>query len=237
MKKLNILLTNDDGYGSKGITLLEQLLGKYGTVYVSAPKNVMSGKSCGANFGHFINYEEMSKTALRVDGTPVDCVEVAYNYYSNVNFDLVVSGCNDGLNMSYDTMYSGTVGAALEGLKFGIPSIAVSTDSDFDIVKENFNSIIERIFDKKLLSYKYVLNINFPMGNEVKGVVFASLFYRNDHHYYNKKDNSFLILRDPINDATEGTDVYCATHSLVSVVPLNRSYFNESLFDSLKSKF
>ena len=133
---MNILLTNDDGYNSEGIHILKELLNKYGTVVIVAPKGAMSAKSVSITLEKGIKVEQVDKTTFICEGTPADCVSFGCNALS-IKFDLVVSGCNNGFNLSYDTMYSGTVGAALEALTYGIPSIAVSREYNVSTSLQN----------------------------------------------------------------------------------------------------
>lgn len=138
--QLNILLTNDDGYGSNGITIMQAALEGAGhTVYVSAPASQQSGKSGSitADFGAEIGFtEEAPGKAWSVEGTPADSVSAGlFGLTPDVlppgeDIDLIVSGANDGENVSRFTNASGTVGAAMWGLRRGVPAIAVSVGQD-----------------------------------------------------------------------------------------------------------
>ena len=191
---MNILLTNDDGYNSQGILLLKELLEPYGTVVICAPSGPMSAKSVSITLGKGIKVEQVEKNVYKCDGTPADCVSFALNTM-NEKFDLVVSGCNHGFNISYDTMYSGTIGAALEALRNHTPSIAVSVEHNFELVRNHFKEVFDYIIKEKLLSKEYLLNINFPLGDEVKGMKIATLYYRNDQYYFIKKEDGRGRLR------------------------------------------
>ena len=142
----NILLTNDDGYGSYGIGAMQDALEAAGhTVYVSAPASQQSGKSGSltADFGAIIDFtEEVPGQEWSVDGTPADSVSAGlFGLTPDVlppgeAIDLVVSGVNDGENVSRFTNASGTVGAAMWGLRRGVPSIAVSAGQDIQSLRE-----------------------------------------------------------------------------------------------------
>jgi 5'/3'-nucleotidase SurE len=137
---MNILLTNDDGYGSNGITTMQGALEAAGhTVYVSAPASEQSGKSGSltADFGAIIDFtEEVAGTEWSVAGTPADSVSAGlFGLTPDVlpegeSIDLVVSGVNDGENISRFSNISGTVGAAMFALRRGTPVIAVSAGQD-----------------------------------------------------------------------------------------------------------
>jgi 5'/3'-nucleotidase SurE len=136
---LNILLTNDDGYGSGGITAMQSALEAAGhTVFVSAPASEQSGKSgsATADFGAIIDFtEEIAGSEWSVDGTPADSVSAGLygltpDELGGESIDLVVSGVNDGENISRFSNISGTVGAAMFALRRGYPVIAVSAGQD-----------------------------------------------------------------------------------------------------------
>jgi 5'/3'-nucleotidase SurE len=137
---MNILLTNDDGYGSNGITTMQSALEGAGhTVYISAPASQQSGKSGAltADFGAIIDFtEEVAGSEWSVDGTPADSVSAGlFGLTPDVlpegeSIDLVVSGVNDGENISRFSNISGTVGAAMFALRRGTPVIAVSAGQD-----------------------------------------------------------------------------------------------------------
>ena len=124
-----ILVTNDDGYNSFGITAVADALQAIGDVTVVAPEQDMSG------VGHSISIKspvrvaavrERSVPTFRCSGTPADCVVIgAYDLCGGMP-SLVVSGINRGSNLGDDVNYSGTVAAAIEGIIIGIPSMAVS---------------------------------------------------------------------------------------------------------------
>ena len=233
---MNILLTNDDGYNSYGILILKKLLSKYGKVVIVAPDSPRSGHSASLTLGVPIKYNKVSEDTFCSSGTPVDCVSFGLSSL-NIKFDLVVSGCNDGYNISYDTMYSGTVGAALESLIFRIPSIAVSTKrGDFSQIEPHFDELWEFINKNKLLSTEYLLNVNFP-ENEFKGISLGKLYYRKDQNFFEKSGDGYLAYRYMDEDFKDKeTDCYQVEHGIISVVPLNKSYFNESLYEEMKKK-
>ena len=127
---LHILLTNDDGVGSPGLTAMAAALAPLGRVSVIAPDRNRSGIGRGITIHSPLHVEEAGLTdgrpALATDGTPVDCVRFATLGLFGEPPDVIVSGINLGLNLGDDVTYSGTVAAALEGTLLGIPSIAAS---------------------------------------------------------------------------------------------------------------
>ena len=236
---MNILLTNDDGYDSKGIHVLKEKLKKYGTVVVVAPKYPMSAKSVSITLGKGIRVDKIEDNVFSCDGTPADCVSFGSKML-NVDFDLVVSGCNNGFNLSYDTMYSGTVGAALEALTYGIKSIAFSCEGDFDFIEKHFDEVFEYILKKDLLSKEYLLNVNFPKGDEIKGIKLSSLYYSDNQYdyFYLKEEDGYHAYRKLKTDYSDDkeSDCYLINHGYVSITPLNKSYFSKTLLDNLRKE-
>ena len=124
--RLRILISNDDGYRADGIVALHDALQTFADVEVVAPEHNNSAKSNALTL-HSPLYVHQAGNGFRyVNGTPADCVHIALTGLLGYRPDLVVSGINNGANMGDDTLYSGTVGAAMEGYLFGIPSIAFS---------------------------------------------------------------------------------------------------------------
>ncbi len=187
---LEILVTNDDGYTSKGIGLVAQILSEYGNVTVVAPKHPQSGKSAALTLDNplrcsIIDASESVHgtkiTTYALDGTPADCVKWAANFiYTDMKPHLIVSGINHGANTSAASVYSGTLGAAAEGCLYGVPSIGISIDThhpapDFSAVEKYLPQIIGNIICNRL-RYGIYLNINFPNlpADKVKGLRMAS---------------------------------------------------------------
>ena len=235
---MNILLTNDDGYNSTGIQLLKRILSKYGKVVVLAPDSPRSAQSASLTIGRGIKVEKVNEDTFKCDGTPVDCVSLGLTSL-NIDFDVVVSGCNDGYNISYDTMYSGTVAAALESLMIGVPAIAVSAkhNTDFSEVERHFDEVWAFIQNHQLLSDKYLLNVNFPR-NEVKGLSLGSLYYRKDQNYFTKQEDGYWAYRYMQEDFSDDkdSDCYQVEHGIISIVPLSRTYYKKEIFEELKKK-
>ncbi len=125
---MKILISNDDGYQARGIVALYEALRALPGVEVEvvAPEHNNSAKSNALTL-HSPLYVHTAHNGFRyVNGTPADCVHIALTGLLGYRPDLVVSGINNGANMGDDTIYSGTVGAAMEGYLFGIPAIAFS---------------------------------------------------------------------------------------------------------------
>lgn len=125
---MKILICNDDGYQAAGIVALHEAMRDLPNVevVVVAPEHNNSAKSNALTLNAPLYVHESSNGFRYVNGTPADCVHIALTGYLGFTPDLVVSGINNGANMGDDTIYSGTVGAAMEGYLFGVPAIAFS---------------------------------------------------------------------------------------------------------------
>src|SRR5215210_8214548 len=132
-----ILLTNDDGIHSKGLTKLEEALSRIGDVFVVAPASEMSGASHSLTLARPLRIRQIDARHWTVDGTPTDCVTLALNKILPLEEHphICASGINHGPNLGDDATYSGTVAGALEATILGVPglafSLAASREHDF----------------------------------------------------------------------------------------------------------
>ena len=234
---MNILLTNDDGYNAIGINILKDKLSKYGKVVVVAPITHMSGKSVSITIGEWQKVEEIEKDVYAVHGSPADCVSWAL-YALSWDFDLVVSGCNNGHNLSYDTILSGTIGACLGAAMFRKKTVAFSAPfDDFSCLIEHFDEIWEYITKYNLLDKRYVLNVNLPRG-QYKGIRLGRLFYRKDRYYFDQKEDLYYALRDMQEylEMPEDADCRLVKEGYVVITPISRMPFEEDVYEELKKK-
>ena len=164
---MHILVSNDDGYSAPGINALAREMRRFGKVTVVAPEHNHSGSSNSLTLNRPLTVTHASEDVYVVSGTPSDCVHMALTGLLGERPDLVVSGINCGANMGDDTMYSGTVAAAIEGYIFGIDSIAFSqTDrgwGELDSAARMAGVIVERFLARKEHGEPAVLlNVNIP---------------------------------------------------------------------------
>jgi 5'-nucleotidase len=183
-EKISILITNDDSINAKGIRFLAGMMKRYGDVTVVAPAEPQSGKSAALSLAtpqYLIKvHEEEGLRMYSFEGTPVDCVKLAMNvFFRHKRPDLLMSGINHGPNFSVASLYSGTLGACIEGTLYEIPSIGFSinthdSDPDFSCV-EHFGHIVLEKYLKEPHAKDVYLNINFPNlpTDEVKGIRMA----------------------------------------------------------------
>lgn len=236
---MKILLTNDDGYQATGIRILYEVLQKYGDVIMVAPEHHMSGTSMSRAFWNKIEVKQHEETIYSVNGTPADTVVVALHGL-NIRPDVIISGINNGYNLSTDTSYSGTIGAAMEGIKAKIPAIALSTDYDgFKEAKRDLDYVLNFILNKNLLSERYLLNVNFPEKKykKCKGIHITDLGYRPMAYYYVKEGNHYLSKRKILeHQPEEGTDIYAVKHGYISITPLKFGNSTEQGLKELRNK-
>ena len=233
---MKILLVNDDGYGAQGIVLLEKLLKKYGDVYVVAPKNHQSGKGTSIDFNKPIPYEKIDDHHYILDSVPVNCTMFGL-YGINQKIDLVVSGCNHGYNITLDTMYSGTIGGCTQALFSRVPAIAFSCQFNYDLVEKHFKEVMDYILEKDLISSEYLLNVNFPVGDKIKGIQITKQHTPKIDYFFDVYDDVVVDRRTDVRkDAKRGTDVYAIFHDYVSITPLQINQFSTKYYNEVKNK-
>jgi 5'-nucleotidase len=162
-----ILVTNDDGYRSEGLTALADALGPLGDVTVVAPTTEKSAIGHALTLRLPLRLEHISEKTYAVDGTPTDCVNIAVTQIFRGLPDLVVSGINKGWNLGDDVTYSGTVSGAFEGALLGVPAISVSLQFsrtfDFGYAARVSAAIADALL-RAPLPPRTFLNVNVPKG-------------------------------------------------------------------------
>ena len=228
---MKILVSNDDGYFAPGITLLAEALRQLGEVTVVAPERDRSGASNSLTLDRPLTVRQAANGYYSVNGTPTDCVHIAVTGLLDFTPDVVVSGVNLGANMGDDTIYSGTVAAAVEGYLLGIPSVALSLTSK---TGEHFDSaigiglqLVERL-RRAPFGEPVLLNVNIPdvAPGELRGIEITRLGKRH-------KAEPVVKMRTPRGetaywigpaggaaDAGPGTDFHAVENRRVSVTPL-----------------
>ena len=186
---MKILICNDDGYQAPGIVALYEALKTVADVEVVAPEINNSAKSNALTL-HSPLYVHTAANGFRfVNGTPADCVHIALTGLLGYRPDLVVSGINNGANMGDDTIYSGTVGAAMEGYLFGIPALAFSQTekgwAHIEVAARRARELVMQLAASMDLLHEgqrpaqapWLLNVNIPNlpDEQIKGVKVARL--------------------------------------------------------------
>jgi 5'-nucleotidase len=228
---MKILLSNDDGYQAPGIVALYEAIKDLGEVEVVAPEHNNSAKSNALTL-HSPLYVHQAGNGFRyVNGTPADCVHVALTGLLGYRPDLVVSGINNGANMGDDTIYSGTVGAAMEGYLFGIPAIAFSQTqkgwAHIDDAARKARELVQRMLAKGD-DKPWLLNVNIPNLPlaELKPFKICRLGRRHAAEKVISQTSPrgetmyWIGGAGPAKDDAEGTDFHATVQGHVSITPL-----------------
>lgn len=180
---MEILITNDDGWGAKGILTLTRILTQLGHVTVVAPDGPRSGMSNAITVNQPIYLRRLedanwgtedwhkNATIYTTNGTPSDCVKLAIDVVfegDSTKIDLLASGINHGSNAGINVIYSGTMGACFVGAEHGIPSIGYSiddhsADADFSHMERYILELTRHLIEQKM-PYGVCYNINAPVG-------------------------------------------------------------------------
>ena len=195
---MRILITNDDGIAAPGLQVLQQIAeavaGPDGEVWTVAPAFEQSG------VGHCINYVKPSMLTrledrrIAVEGSPADCVLAGLGELVEGSVDLVLSGVNRGNNSAENTVYSGTIGAAMEAALQGVPAIALSQfygpanvqlDDPFESARAHGADLVQRLVADAPwggADYKLFYNVNFPPvpAAKTRGAAAVAQGYRGD---------------------------------------------------------
>lgn len=231
---MHILISNDDGWGAKGILTLVKSMRQFGDVTVVAPNGPRSGQSNAMTVGIPVSLDLVSEEpGLRIftcSGTPTDCVKLAlHQLFPDKMPDLVCSGINHGDNGTINVLYSGTMGAAFEGTVHGIPSIGWSIcthepNADFSEM-ERWIPEVMRLILAKPYAYGKGWNVNVPTG-QIEGIRFT----RHCRGYWDKEWELlesqpgrmiFTLAGEYINlePEAEDTDKWACAHGFISVCP------------------
>lgn len=235
---MKILLTNDDGIESNLNKNLYNVLKEYGDVFVVCPLKEMSGASTRLNINKPMIIHNLGDQILALENaSPADCVSYALGNKID-DFDLIVSGPNNGLNITYDIMHSGTIGACIEANLYHKPAIAFSFEYNEPFNEKWIRDALKFIFEKNLIIKDGILNVNFPSGNINKGIKISHVSHREDNRFY-EKDGNVIIPKREINKTEKhdkNSDVYLASHHYTSITPLKASLFDKKNYLALKKR-
>ncbi|ABM32005.1 5'/3'-nucleotidase SurE [Paracidovorax citrulli] len=232
---MKILLSNDDGYQAPGIVALHAALREIPGVDVDvvAPEHNNSAKSNALTL-HSPLYVHQAANGFRyVNGTPADCVHIALTGLLGYRPDLVVSGINNGANMGDDTIYSGTVGAAMEGYLFGVPAIAFSQVDkgwgEIEAAARKAREMVEQMHAQHLVGeVPWLLNVNIPNlpFDQLRPVQVCRLGRRHAAERVIEQESPrgermyWIGGAGPAKDDSEGTDFHATALGHVALTPL-----------------
>jgi 5'-nucleotidase len=228
---MRILLSNDDGYFAPGLNILAEHLSSIAEISVVAPERNRSGASNSLTLDRPLTVRKAHNGFLYVNGTPTDCVHLALTGLMSSPPDMVISGINDGANMGDDTIYSGTVAAAMEGYLLGIPSFAISMSRHgaqyFETAAKVVIDLVKR-YERSGFPPPLLLNVNVPdiPYEELHGMVVTRLGKRHKAEPVIKTNTPrgetvyWVGAAGNAQDAGPGTDFYAVEHEQVSLTPL-----------------
>ncbi len=234
---MKILISNDDGYQASGIVALYEALKDVAEVEVIAPEHNNSAKSNALTLNAPLYVHQAANGFRYVNGTPADCVHIALTGLLGYRPDLVVSGINNGANMGDDTIYSGTVGAAMEGYLFGIPAIAFSQVQKgwkhLDAAAVRARELVQQLLAHRTTNLAqqakpWLLNVNVPNLplDELKPAKVCRLGRRHAAESVISQTNPrgetmyWIGGAGPALDDSEGTDFHASAQGHVTVTPL-----------------
>jgi 5'-nucleotidase len=184
---MRILVTNDDGIHSPGLAALAQALAAVGEVWIVAPDRERTAVAHAVTLHKPLRLHRLAPRMFSVNGTPVDCVNLALLKVLPKPPAIVVSGINKGVNLGDDVMYSGTVSAAMEGTILGVPSVAVSQEGQEQFrfaVGARYAERVVRLVLAQGLPEETLLNMNIPNRPQrlIQGVRITCLSRRRFHN-------------------------------------------------------
>src|SRR5210317_2273557 len=228
---MNFLLSNDDGYQAPGIRELAKALAKIGNVVIVAPEENKSASSSSLTLKNPLTITEAEKNIYYINGTPTDCVHIALSGFLKFKPDMVISGINDGPNMGDDTIYSGTVAAAMEGYLYDIPSFAISMGAKepkyFETAAQVTLDLIKK-YEINPFSKPTLLNVNVPdlPYKEIQGISVTRLGKRHQaepviqSNSPNGEKLYWVGAAGEPNDGGPGTDFFAMKENCVSISPI-----------------
>lgn len=243
---MKILISNDDGVHAPGLAYLAESLSKIADVTVVAPDRNRSGVSNSLTLENPLRVVTAPNGFFSVNGTPTDCVHLAVTGLLKELPDMVVSGINEGSNLSDDVIYSGTVAAATEGRFLGLPSVAISLAGPrcvhYDTAARIAKIIVERL-QAQPLTFDTILNVNVPdlPFSELKGIQITRLGTRHKAEPTIKSTDPrgrkiyWVGQPGPEQDAGPGTDFYAVNQGYVSATPLQFDLTHYKYLDELSS--
>jgi 5'-nucleotidase len=249
---MRILLTNDDGVDAEGLFALERIARALSDdVWIVAPQEEQSGKGRGITLTEPLRVNKLGEKRFAVTGTPTDCVVLAFNDIMPGRPDLVLSGVNRGHNVGEDCSYSGTVAGALQGMAFGVRSIALSQSLErfHDEVTAHWETAetFAPAIISRLLAQDWqpgvIMNLNFPARppEAVTEVEVTTQGFRRagEMHAVRRTDMRgrnyyWMAFRGEKQDHAPGTDLRAMDDGKISVTPLHIDLTHMTSVNDLK---
>lgn len=259
---MRILITNDDGINAPGLAVLHaiasDIAGDKGEVWTVAPAFEQSGVGHCISYSHPMMIARLSDRRFAAEGSPADCVIAAiYDVFDGAKPDLVLSGVNRGNNAAENTLYSGTIGGAMEAALQGIPAIALSQymgrgtealDTPFEAAAAHGAATVRALLEKGLWTqddYRIFYNVNFPpvAAGLVRGTKVAAQGFRRDTSFSCEPQISptgrryLWIKGGPQHTKTlPGTDADVNLDGYISVTPMRADLTAHDLLADLEAR-
>jgi 5'-nucleotidase len=237
---MRILISNDDGIFSPGLTALAEVAAQFGEVVIFAPDFEQSAVGHAITITRPLQYHRVKMMkgfeAYRVNGTPADCV--AMGLYHLGGADLVLTGINLGSNLGSDIWHSGTVAAAKQGVILGVQSIAFSqiingAEPDYEKQQPYIAEVIQTLITG---DQPRLVNVNLPKNPTGLRWTHQSVRHYNGKVVEGQDPNGrkhFWFSATPLTNPDEGSDRWAMDHDLVSLTPLRLSITDETWLQRL----
>ena len=239
---MNIVVVNDDGWGTAGIRLLAKEMTRLGRVYVIAPDGPRSGNGACISVTTPITLRRIEEHDLNgaevyvTNGTPADCVKLAREVVLKEQpIDLLVSGINHGSNASINVIYSGTMGACLVAAEKGIPAIGWSItdhalDADLHWLQPFLYDLTQHLLEEGIAPHT-CYNINAPKG-EIEGIRWTrqcmghwanELVADTEAPLHEGLLSQWRLAGEFVNDEPDAqdTDIWALDHQLLAITPIS----------------
>lgn len=242
---MKILVTNDDGIYSPGLSCLAKCASKYGEVIVMAPDVEQSSMGQAITSARPITYKTSpvhfeGMEAYRVSGTPADCVALGVHLFDDI--DIVLSGINIGANLGNSAWHSGTLSAARQAVLFGIRGIALSVsvgedEPDFDNLESYVVASLKEVMNESSME---LLNINFPRNPEGEIVWTCQSVRHYDGKVVQQEDpmgrEHYWFTVFPIEEVEEGTDRWAVKQGMISITPMILDLTDKKIYEAKNGK-
>lgn len=241
---MKILVTNDDGIYSPGLSCLALAAANYGEVIVMAPDVEQSSMGQAITSAKPITYKTSpilfdNIEAYRVSGTPADCVALGTHLFPNI--DIVLSGVNIGANLGNSAWHSGTLSAARQAVLFELRGIALSVSTgqeepDFELLKPFVEDALKETIHEDGME---LLNINLPRNptGEIRWTRQSIRHY--DGRVVDQKDpmgrQHYWFTVSPIEEVEENTDRWAVRQGMSSITPMTLDLTNKELLSKKTS--
>jgi 5'-nucleotidase len=251
---MKILISNDDGYDSKGIAVLAEVASQFGEVTVVAPHRERSTSGHSLTLHKPLRLFQIKKNVYASTGTPADCVYLGARQVLKERPDVILSGINVGANLGTDTHYSGTVAATREGALMGVKSYAfslvftrqvdphfVQEDLNYDVAGKYVKQVLEKTLHLNFPKYSY-LNVNIPNlpEDKIEGIQLARQgirFYSNlVEKRKDPRDKDYYWIGGDYEgfEPNELSDCHAVSQRKVSVTPMSIECTHQEFYRNLE---